>query len=51
MREELTVTLSEGVAELMGDGSAVVLQRDDRGCGQSVVLNRADLEALLARLG
>ncbi|WP_022685602.1 hypothetical protein [Sphingomonas phyllosphaerae] len=48
--DEGTMGLVDGEATIMGDGVAVVVQRDDKGCVHNVVLQRADLEALLAAL-
>lgn len=44
----MTIKLRDGQAELMGEGVAVVLQKDERGQAQSVVLTPEDLRALLA---
>jgi hypothetical protein len=43
-----TIALKDGHAELMGDGVAVVVQKDERGRAQSVVVTAEDLKALLA---
>lgn len=48
--DEGTMDLVDGEATIMGNGVAVVMQRDDKGCVHNVVLQRADLEALLAAL-
>lgn len=44
---KLTITLQDGHAELMGEGVAVLLQKDERGRAQNVVVTAEDLRALL----
>lgn len=48
--DEGTMGLAEGEATIIGDGVAIIMQRDDQGCVNNVVLQRVDLEALLAAL-
>jgi hypothetical protein len=40
--------LNEGEAQHMGDGVFVLLQRDERGRPQNVVVTKDDLQRLLA---
>lgn len=44
-----SISLTDGTAELMGEGVAVVLQASDQG-PQNVVLTTADLRAMLAAM-
>lgn len=44
----MTIELTDGHAELMGEGVAVLVQKDERGQVQSVVVTADDLRALLA---
>jgi hypothetical protein len=43
-----SVKLIDGVAEHMGDGMFVLIQKDERGSPQNVVVAREDLERMLA---
>lgn len=43
-----SIELSEATAENMGCDTFAILQRDETGTAQSVVLSRGDLEAILA---
>lgn len=45
-----TIALQDGTAELMGEGVAVLLQKDERGHCHSVVVTAEDLRGLLANL-
>ncbi len=45
-----TIKLTDGAAELMGDGVAVVMQRCDFEGAKDVVLTVPDLKALLAAM-
>lgn len=45
-----TITFQDGQAALMGDGVAVLLQRDERGRAHHVVVTAEDLRQLLAAL-
>ncbi len=44
-----SISLTDGTAELMGDGVAIVLQESDQG-PQNVVLTVGDLKAMLAAI-
>jgi hypothetical protein len=46
-----TIALQNGEAEHMGDGTVVLLQRDEYGRPQSVVATEDDLRRLLAAFG
>lgn len=48
--DEGTMGLADGEATIMGNDVAVIMQRDEKGFVHNVVLQRADLEALLAAL-
>lgn len=45
-----SIALQDGQAQLMGDGVAVLLQRDERGRAHSAVVTADDLKRLLAAL-
>lgn len=42
------IALNDGEAADMGEGVFVVMQKDEKGAAQSVVLTKGDLEQLLA---
>ncbi|HQS95998.1 MAG TPA: hypothetical protein PK823_05810 [Novosphingobium sp.] len=42
-----SIALRDGQAQLMGDGVAVIQQRDERGRAHSVVLTAQDLRTLM----
>lgn len=41
------INLTDGEAHYMGEGVVIVLQKDERGVAQNVVLTRDDLRLLL----
>lgn len=43
-----TIALKDGHAELMGEDVVVIIQKDEHGQAQSVVVTADDLKALLA---
>jgi hypothetical protein len=47
-KSDTVVLLDGGEGRYMGDGVWALIQRDERGTAHSVVVARADLEALIA---
>jgi hypothetical protein len=43
------ILLNDGVVECMGDGVFAIMQKDENGTVHSVVIEKADLERMLAR--